>query len=180
MGTTKEDEMKKARCEICKTRPVMTDRQKLEHGVEFPYCEPCLIQADWENVHSDDNHGPNFTGLATDTDPCWICHPELDETTKPYHERQGSSRAGVKHHVSIRATGREKADQVAAQLGERYTAKIRTVKGVVTLKAAVTGDQTETAFTVSWYVTGQLLGAAITEGGKTRRLRNAAEVIRNA
>lgn len=178
---------KSARCEICGIRPVMTQRQARTHGVSFPYCEPCLLLAQWENTHSDYGHdgdsevtveqGENEQGHRVEG--CWICFPELDTTGDEYHERTGSSRAGIVQHVAIRATGKEKAQQVASQL-PGYAAKIRVSKGTVFLKAESPDTISPKIFEMHWLVTGQLLFAQVTEGDSKRKLRNAAEVIRNA
>lgn len=172
-----------ARCEICKIRPVMSAKQAREFGVSHPYCAPCLTQAEWENVHSDYGHDADSETVHQAGDEernvrvagCWVCFPELDETTKPYRERSGSSRLGIVMHVSARVTGKDKAAQTAAQLPER-AASIRTSKGFVTLKVA---SEVGTGAKIVWeHATGQLVSAETTIDGKTLKARNVAEVLR--
>jgi hypothetical protein len=171
-----------ARCEICKIRPVMSAQQARAFGVNHPYCAPCLTQAEWENTHSD--YGHDVDGPETDQGDnelnhrvrgCWVCFPELDETTKPYRERTGSSRLGIVLHVSARVTGKDKAAQTAAQLPER-AASITTRKGFVTLKVAA---EVGTGAKIVWEnATGLLVSAETTIDGKTLKARNVAEVLR--
>lgn len=90
-------------CESCTTRTVGTGAGP---GIEddpatakqLGVCLVCFTRMGWDNTHSDDGHGPEFTGTATDTDACWICHPELiPGTTTP---RTGHTNTVAKSRTS--------------------------------------------------------------------------------
>lgn len=174
----------KSRCEICNTRPIMTDAQKRASGVSFPYCLPCLTEAEWENTHSDYGHDEDSETIVPAGDDennhrvegCWICFPELNETTKPYKERTGTSRLGIVMHVSPRITGQDKAKQVTPQLPEGFKGTTRTTKGVTTMKGE---SENGASFKITWdFGSGHLIGAWTTIEEKTLKARNVAEVLR--
>lgn len=178
------------KCEICKTRPKMVKAQMQQrHGVGFPYCEPCLIEADWENVHSDDAHESYANGdwapekledglsLQAEMKDCWICHPELNQAAKDYQTRNGSSRKGIIMIVPIRATGQEKAKVVADRLADRFATRISTRKGITTLTLEHAG---EVGFKLRWDGQGRYLytESIATVNGKSRKVRNVSEALR--
>lgn len=100
-------------CSICKLRTVGTGGGRdLQQARAMGYCGPCMDEADWENVHNDDDHegvlrGDVVWGMTThktkaeftkwmnerkvETKDCWVCHPELNLATDrtPKAERKG-------------------------------------------------------------------------------------------
>jgi hypothetical protein len=179
-------------CEICSTRPVGSG--KGDQDATGAFCNPCYTESGWENTHNDHGHDGILEKLANKkrltanqkaeqdhmTD-CWICHEELNEAKKAYTVRQGTSRAGIVIHVSIRAAGETKAAETQAQLeqiSEAYSFKIATAKksGEVTLRVE-SGQQN---FILFWDARGRFIGGSVAENGKTRKVRNVAEVLRIA
>lgn len=159
-------------------------------------CNPHATEAGYENEHSDYNHegfekltvrGSSFKNkaeldaykaqLREETKNCWICHPELNEAAKEYTARQGTSRAGIVIHVSIRAAGNTKAKETADQLSESFSTSIKSVKSGGYRLVAVSATQ---SFELIWDVRGRFTGGSVTENGKTRKVRNVAEALRLA
>lgn len=170
----------KKRCANCGTRP------RTSESPEGQLCEPCLREAEHENQHSDDDHEglinraetakhanvdnkksilADLARYQTEIDGCWICHPELNKASVAYVERAGTSRKGIVMTVSLRATGREKAQQVATKLGG---GKISSSKGRTVLRH---GD-----LVLVWEANGRFTS----EGSKfgKRAIRNASEALR--
>lgn len=168
--------MNRRLCEICEIRPIMTAVSKRARGTNFPYCDPCQDLAEWENRHSDEAHDSDNDATA-EKDACWICHPELDETSKEYKPRAGTSRAGMRMTVRRTMTGREKAALLAERIGEKAATSIATRKGVVTLKAAT---ESGTGFALRWDLAGAYIYVAstATKDGKERKVRNASEALK--
>jgi hypothetical protein len=176
-----EAEMNAKRCEICDTRPIMPGGRMLQvHGVKFPYCEPCLVEADWENTHSDYGHdvdGPeadDYTTAGAHVTGCWVCNPELNEASATYTPRTGVSRKGQVINVTIRATGRTKATEVAEKFNASYKVTVSSRKGFVTLKAASANE----TFVLVWDAQGHFQYGPSTYG--SRKVRNVAEALRLA
>jgi hypothetical protein len=158
------------------------------------YCNPHYTEGGWENAHSDAGHDSILEKLANkkrlsafqkseqaNMENCWICHPELNEAKKAYTVRQGTSRAGMAIHVSIRAAGEVKAAETTAQMekiSEAYSFKTVTAKktGEVTLKI----ESAQQDFILSWDDRGRFIGGSVAENGKTRKVRNVAEALRLA
>lgn len=177
-------------CSICPNRPMYTGKgpgvDQAPHLSEM--CNFCYTEGGWENTHNDDNHDALKNGGA-DADEfetgelaailetmenCWICHPEMNLAQKPRNERAGTSRAGMRLTVSIRAAAKAKAEQVKAQLPDGYKATIRTEKGVTTLRAkgAVT-------IVLRWNERGAFTsGTAQATNGTAKKVRNASEALR--
>lgn len=164
-------------CSICEVRPVGTgpgaDRA---FAKEFGYCNPCMTLAGWENTHSDYGHdidGPEsdneMTGDVRVKD-CWVCHPELDVTSEAYVPRAGVSRKGQKLTVTLKATGEQKANEVAEQIGAEFRITINSKAGVITLKVQ--------DLVIRWDAQGHFLYGQSFLG--TKKVRNAAEAIRLA
>lgn len=152
-------------CEICKTRPAQTTTQALrDFGTVFPYCYPCHELAEQENVHSDDGHDE-----SAPFDGCWVCHPELDQTSAEYTPRSGTSRAGMTINVPIRAAGATKAKVTAEKLSAP-DAKARTSKGVTTLRSK------SLDLVLNWDQGGRFVGGTVAG----RKVRNVAEALRVA
>jgi hypothetical protein len=165
-------------------------------------CNPHATEAGYENEHSDYGHETFETltvrkssfktkaeldaykaQLREETARCWICHPELNEATKPYTTRQGTSRAGIVIHVTIRAAGETKAAETQAQIeaigGEgEFKFKIATAKKTGEVAFTATGGKQE--FILFWDARGRFIGGSVRENGKTRKVRNVAEVLRIA
>jgi hypothetical protein len=173
-------------CPTCRNRPMYTGKGP---GVdEAPrlsgMCNFCYTEGGWENTHND--YGHDVDGEAIEqagqdeagkrVDGCWICYPELNLAAKPRNERAGTSRAGMRLTVPVRAGGKAKAEAVKAQLPTGYTATIRTEKGRTTLRAkgAVT-------LVIHWDVRGAFVsGTAQATNGTAKRVRNASEALRAA
>lgn len=154
------------RCAVCEVRPVTKD------SPESQLCRPCLTKAEWENMHSDYGHSPE----GEQPHDCWVCFPELDESSADYVQRKGTSRVGMVLHVTPRATGQDKAKQVAEQLKDFGMASIKVYKGVVTLTLETSGASVKLA----WDANGRYLydSTAITVGGKSRKARNVSAAIK--
>jgi hypothetical protein len=181
------------RCEICGVRPI----GKVARGDSFDYCDACYEEANWENTHSDSGHDEvptieeiedpnaewtdetdkaNALAVRAEMVNCWICHPELNKASTSYVAKRGTSRLGQVMHVTLRASATEKAAQTIAQLPESWTASVKTVKGITTLTAASANESA----TMVWDSRGRTTGGTYTDLGKTRKIRNVAELLRLA
>lgn len=96
-------------CSLCNTRSVGTGKGDGTEDVTFArsmgYCIPCTVEADWENVHSDNGHDDadcvaNGYDTQDSVDDCWICHPELNEATKEHTPRTGHTNTVAKSRTS--------------------------------------------------------------------------------
>lgn len=170
--------MSKRTCEICNTRPAMSAVEKRERGVNFPYCAPCMDEADWENEHSDDGHedlsqitDTSSRGMVAErTQKCWICHPELNEASASYKPASGSGRSGMRMTVRPTAGAKDKAKVIADALKTKgISSKVRTIKGTTTLTAKLGKDVT---LDVVWE------GRSLISAKAERKLRNVSEVLR--
>ena len=181
------------RCEIenC-TRNVGTG--KGDQDATGAYCNPHYTEGGWENTHNDYGHDAILAKIAdkkrltpkqkSEADAmvdCWICHPEINEANKEHTVRQGTSRAGIVIHVSIRAAGETKAAETVAQMekiSEQYSFKVATAKKTqeVTLRV----DSAQQSFILFWDARGRFTGGSVSENGKTRKVRNVSEVLRLA
>jgi hypothetical protein len=171
--------MSSKRCAMECGRPVTSD------SPEGQLCVPCLQEAEWENVHSDNGHDEDIDQLtlgqtnlktkkaleaykaevkAQQVD-CWICHPELNKAQESYAQRAGTSRQGIVLTVPPKATAKDKALFVAEKIDG---AKVRTVKGVTTLKAE--------NVTLVWDGRGRFQSAGSLVNGK--KVRNVSEALR--
>ncbi len=147
----------------------------LDQDATGTLCNAHYTEGGWENEHNDNDHSdPANADYAA---KCWICHPELNLASKAKRETAGTSRAGMRLTVPVRANGKTKAEAVKAQLPEGYTATIRTVKGRTTLtaKGAVT-------IVLHWdaYRGGYSSGTVQATNGAAKRVRNASEALRAA
>ncbi len=167
-----------AKCEICNIRPVPSLQVRDNAGMsrDMKYCVPCYEEAGWENTHADGHDEENVD------EHCWICVPELNEAQREYAPREGTSREGMVVHVTIRATGVEKAAEVIAQLPsieswDTKVAKPTKRNGQVTKLVFASTVQT---FELRWDFQGRFITGTVTEDGKTRKVRNVAEALRLA
>lgn len=177
----------KGRCEICADRPIMSAAQKREHG-DFPYCLPCLEESEWQNIHSDGDHENLPEGTAEDDmgyllANCWICHPNLNQASADYVARAGTSRAGMKLHVSRAAAGAEKAEEVKAQFKELGLKSIvASENGTVTLTVSFGEARKKSTVTLAWDIRGRFLYAEskFIRYGSDRacKVRNVSEALR--
>lgn len=182
-------------CEICELRPIMSRQAKQEHGVDFPYCEPCLVLADWENVHSDQGHDTiaktpvgkypkawgipaahkleaDLASVAQEREQmtiCWVCNPELDETQREYTPREGTSREGIVLTVPARAAAKTKAEIVVTLI---KGGTVRQRKGLTTLTATIKGTEVK----LQWDSNARFIAAGSTVAGK--KVRNVSEALR--
>jgi hypothetical protein len=176
----------KGRCEMGCGRPANSEMPHL--------CIPCYTEAGWENTHSDQGHEgfealtvkqTNFRTKAAleewkaevrkEIEGCWICRPELNKASAEYVSRAGTSRQGMKLSVTLKASGKEKAAEVQAKLPKGYAAKAQNVKGIVTLKAAIS---TGNGIILRWDANGRFLSGEVQLEGKSRKVRNVAELLR--
>lgn len=159
-------------------------------------CIPCYEFGGWENTHSDNAHdslanggadAAEFSGgqetidsITAEMKHCWVCHPELDESSKTYVPRAGTSRAGMKMNVTGGQNGIEKAEAVQKALGKRFALKVTKVKGRVVLDAAENGSPF--GFSIEWDSRGrfQYGPSTVNVNGKTRKVRNVSELLRLA
>lgn len=195
-------------CVICHKRPGMSAAQRRYQGVGADFadqCEPCHIEAGWENSHSDNSHAelaatpegqiPSNWGFSSDSteeqklasvallrqeaEQCWICHPELNRASAEYTPRTGTSRSGMVMNVKQKMTGAEKATLVSEKLGAKYATRIDTSeKGLVKLLLTHAGT---VSFTLVWDVQGHYLyeqSKLTLNGSKPRKVRNVAELLR--
>lgn len=163
-------------CPICKDRPMYTGKGA---GVdEAPrlseMCNFCFTEGGWENEHQDGGHGDG----ADDPSPhdCWICFPNLNLAKKGRHSAgAGTSRAGMRITVPIRATGKDKAAAVKGQIPEGYKVTVTTKDGQTVLRAkgainvTLIWDAARGAF---------LSGTAQATNGTAKKVRNASEALR--
>lgn len=166
-------------CRSCQIRQIATGTLK---GADVAYldraqaravelCNLCLVEADYENVHSDDGHDED-----NKVDGCWICYPELNQRTaadaKGARQSTGTSRVGMVITVPLRASGKDKAEAVKAQMpvGAQHT--LRTVKGITTLKAWTK----EHAVKLVWDAQGRFDYDA--SNGDAKKVRNVAAALR--
>lgn len=164
-------------CEICETRPIMSRQAKQAHGVDFPYCEPCLNLADWENMHSDYGHKASSKTVVQQgsdehnhrVEGCWVCFPELDETQREYTPRTGTSREGITLTVPARAAAKTKAEIVVTLI---KGGTVRQRKGFTTLTATIKGTEVK----LQWDAQARFVAAGSTVDG--RKVRNVSEALR--
>jgi hypothetical protein len=183
------------KCEICKTRPVMSAKSKRERGTDFPYCDPCQDEAEWENQHSDYDHDGIAARNATRKDAgivgqdemgyaladCWVCHPELNKASADYVERRGTSRAGMVMNVTRSQTPKEKADVVLSKIKKShrsYAVTVSTRGGLTKLRAAKGNGE---GVVLVWDSKGRYVYEASERhtGGKVTRVRNVAAALRS-
>lgn len=173
------------RCSICETRPVGSPNRgsygDRPQAKAMGYCTPCLTQAEMENAHSDYGHESNSaTSEDAEKLACWICHPELDETSETYVTRKGVSRVGQKMHVAPRAGGVQKAAETIAQMPELPHTIEGRKDGSTTLTVTI-GQST--ILTLVWDFAGRYdyraSGIRLTSG-KIRKVRNVSEALRIA
>jgi hypothetical protein len=170
----KPSRMQSRRCVSCETRPATKE------SPEGQLCKLCLEEAGWENTHSDQGHEEMLKAdedsLGYTLGDCWICHPELNRASAEYVAKRGTSRIGQVMHVTLRASGEEKAAQTIAQLSKAWTADVTNSKGVTYLRVALGG----VSGTMVWDAQGRTTGGTYTVEGKTRKIRNVAELLRLA
>ena len=167
------------RCEICGIRPIGSPNKNSygdrAQAKAMGYCTPCLTEAEWDNVHSDDDH----ENLTEKVDGCWTCYPEANEANADYVAPKGVSRVGQKLHVSLRATGETKADETIAQLPVGTWTEMKTTERGTFLIIKLA----EKTMTLGWDAAGRYSYAASTVakiGGKSRKVRNVSEALRIA
>lgn len=139
------------------------------------FCNPHYTEAGWENEHNDQGHEDLPEGHE-ERSGCWICHDELNEALK-VRSTTGTSRAGMTITVTIPAHGAHKADEVKAQLPEGAKARIRKPKKDEAQVTTMTGSYAGAKFTAEWEEARWTSGTVTIEG-KTRRVRNASELLR--
>lgn len=173
------------RCEMECGRPASSE------SPEGRICAPCLEEAEWENLHSDNGHEgidtleigntnlrskKAFNAFVAETkaemESCWVCHPEFNKAKEIYVQRTGTSREGIKLSVPPKADAKTKALSVAAKIEGRHfekgSVKVRTVKGITTLRAG--------EVTLTWDVNGRFVSAGSSVNGK--KVRNVSEALR--
>jgi hypothetical protein len=153
---------------------------------EGQLCTPCLTKAEWENTHSDYGHDAEASETTDSHDDaqnkrlngCWVCFPELDESAADYTPRTGTARSGMVLNTKNGQTGEEKAATVAEAL-KHLNLATHVEKGRVILAGDDGGNFT---FELVWDRRGRYqYGPSIfTVAGKTRKVRNVAEMLRLA
>lgn len=168
-----------AKCRMCDKRNPGTGATVADGDIktarELGLCVPCLVQADADNVHSDDGHT-----ASAPVEGCWACHPELNPDFDGAPEpRKGSSRLGVVHSVRRRDTGREKAKTVAAHVKRvsPHTAVLSSAKGQAKIRIAADGGL---QVRMTWDLDGHFLGGTyeVPADGYSRKVRNVSEAYR--
>ncbi|GAA2648493.1 hypothetical protein [Paractinoplanes durhamensis] len=162
-------------CAICGKR-----RPTSKNGKDFrDQCDPCHVEAGWENTHSDGGHADILAveeEQRTDVqrkeiDGCWVCFPELNRAKRD--PRPGQARAG---QVVVAKGNKAEVFKAAAEAAE-YRVDIETNDANRTVATATCRDG-------SWI---QLVwnGAAYDYpnssakvNGKERKVRNLAEALR--
>lgn len=164
-------------CSICGIRPIGGGKsggwEDKDFNKQQGYCNPCGDEGQMQNSHM---NGHESIG----ENDCWLCHPELDETAKPYVRREGTSRAGMVVHVTIDAAALDKAFQTIAQLPEGFEHKLIKPTKRNGLTTKLTFHSLGQTFELRWDDRGRCLGGTITEDGRTRKIRNVAEALRLA
>lgn len=117
-------------------------------------CTQHLTEADWENVHNDDDHenGGSDEATAWKAQNCWICHPELNKSGMKI--TTGTSRLGMTMSVPVRAAGEVKAATTLARLeakGIKAMVAIPKKSGTVVLTATLPLGG---SMTLTWALTG--------------------------
>jgi hypothetical protein len=167
-----------------------------DYARSIKMCNPHATEAGYENEHRDRGHDAINEKVAAKkrltkaqaaeaprTTNCWICNPELNEAAKAYSPREGTSRAGMVINVPIRAAGIEKAMTVEARLSDEVQNgrfSIKTTVAKKTGEVALTAKSAQESFILFWDAQGHFLGGSVSEGDKTRKVRNVAEVLRLA
>lgn len=164
-------------------------------------CTPCYEYAGWENQHGDDSHEEvlaydsadkasgtkapfdkkTMKQVRADVANCPVCHPELDTRgteaqTTAVRPHAGTSRAGMRMSVSVRAAGLEKAHQILGRLENAdLSGKIKTSGGVVRLVIPTAQGQ----ITLAWSQDGPYLYDESSEiiDGKAKKVRNAKAAL---
>lgn len=184
--------MSSKRCAMECGRPVTSD------SPESQLCAPCLEEAEWENSHSDNAHEDvtnlpvgeipahwtfkartskasklaQVASVRTETETCWICHPEFNKAKASYTARVGTSRQGIVLTVPPKADAKTKAltvaERIEGQHFEKGSVKVRTAKGVTTLRAG--------ELTLTWDAKGRFLAEGSSVNGK--KVRNVSEALR--
>jgi hypothetical protein len=167
------------RCEICELRPATSE------SPEGRLCAACLEEAEWENTHSDNYHDDIEPQTDDETDNlgnvlanCWICHPELNRASSAYVMPKGSSRVGMTIHVTPRAAGVTKANEVIKQLPAGFEVEVRDETSY-TLLIVSNGA---IMMTLAWDVRGRFTSeqTEARNGATRRKIRNVSEALRLA
>lgn len=161
-------------CSICGKR-----RPTSKNGKDFrDQCDPCHIEAGWENAHSDANHAAILAVDPADRTAeqgheiagCWICFPELNRAQR--EPAAGRSRAGQVIHAKGDKPGVfQEAAETAGYVAKREDSE--------TGRTTVTATRGDDSITMVW--NGKAYdypNSSATLGGKARKVRNLAEALR--
>lgn len=116
-------------------------------------------------------------------DECWYCHPELNEATKPYTPRSGTSRAGMVINVPIREAAIVKAAVTASRLTgiqveggtvRKIQASVKAAGAKLSVDKAGAATLTFGELQLSWDFRGKFVTGTL----GSRKVRNVSEALR--
>jgi hypothetical protein len=140
-------------------------------------CEADRTHGEWENAHSDENHGK-----GREIEGCWICYPELDGRKA---RREGRSRAGMVivargteiHKSATFKAAAEATGWVVTMMSETYELPEGAEgEGTRYYATATRGDD---SISLAWDGRAYDYAASSAQlGGKARKIRNLKEALR--
>jgi hypothetical protein len=172
----------KGMCVVCGERKGMSAAARDRHGVGSDFadmCEADYIESGYENEHSDYGHQTGKGDQGGDVEHCWVCFPDLkadfiSAVYRPGHV--GTSRAGMKLSVPVRAAGQVKAATTKARLDAAgIESSVKGKKGTIRL-VIESGD---VRITLAWDINGAYLyeESSVIKGGKARKVRNVKAAL---
>lgn len=172
----------KGLCIVCGERKGMSKAARDRHGVGSDFadmCEADYIESGYENEHSDYGHQTGKGDQGGDVEHCWVCFPDLkadfiSSSYRPGHA--GTSRAGMKLSVPVRAAGQVKAATTKARLDAAgIESSVKGKKGTIRL-VIESGD---VRITLAWDINGAYLyeESSVIKGGKARKVRNVKAAL---
>jgi hypothetical protein len=142
------------------------------------YCMPHADEGQMSNSHLNGHE-------SIPENECWYCHPELDETAKPYTPRSGTSRAGMVINVPIREAAIVKAAVVATRLtgvqieggtARKIQASIKAAGAKLSVDKAGAATLTFGDLELNWDFRGKFTTGTFSG----RKVRNVSEALRVA
>lgn len=165
------------KCRSCQSRTIGTGNpgsgpfaEDAQYAKSVDLCRPCATEAGWENMHADGEH---------DTESCWECHPELNRAGFDPNAaaRAGTSRAGMRMTVPVRASGLDKANAVADRIRERFAVQIsKPTKRNGQVTRLVLDNAGDFSLDLRWDAAGRFLYGPSTANGK--KVRNVSGALR--
>lgn len=161
-------------CAICGKR-----RPTSKNGKDFrDQCDPCHVEAGWENTHGDGGHAailaidpPDRTAeQGHEIAGCWICFPELNRAAR--EPGDGRSRAG---QVVVAKGDKPEVFRVAAEAAGYAARREDSEQGRVTVTAIKDGVEIRMVWNGRAY---DYPASSARFNDKVRKVRNLAEALR--